>query len=81
MANQAWNPTTWVPYLPWIGVAYIINDAQSSLFKGPYKLLIMAAYLAIYTIASFWQGQVTKIVPNPYLVPLPFSVCHIVSAN
>jgi hypothetical protein len=70
MAYQALNPTTWVPYLPWIGVAYVIKDAQSSFFEGPYKLHATAVYLSIFSIASFWQSQVTKVVPEPYLVSL-----------
>lgn len=71
MASEALNPITWVPYLPWMGVAYIIKEAQSSLFEGPYKLLVSAVYLSIYLIASFWQSQVTRIVPEPYLVRPP----------
>ena len=71
MAYQALNPTTWVPYLPWVGVAYIIHDAQSSLLVGPYHILVKAAYLSIYAITYFWQRQVTDVVPEPYLVSLP----------
>jgi hypothetical protein len=71
MAYEALNPTTWVPYLPWLGVGYIIHDAQSSLLAAPYHLLVTAAYLFIYAVAYFWQRQVTLNVPDPYLVCLP----------
>ena len=73
MDYQALNLTTLVPYLPWIGIAYVIKDAQTSLFQAPYKLLAAAVYLSLYAIAAFWQSQVTNIVPEPYLVCLPFS--------
>jgi hypothetical protein len=74
MAYQALNPTAWVPYLPWVGVAYVVHDAQWPLLSGPYHLLVKAAYLSIYAITYFWQRRVTEIVPEPYLVSLlPFS--------
>jgi hypothetical protein len=79
MPFQALNPTMWVPYLPWIGVAYVIKDAQSTLFGGPYKLLAATFCISLYAIASLWQSQVTKIVPEPYLVCLP--CFHTFTAN
>lgn len=71
MAYEALNPTTWVPYLPWLGVGYIIHDAQSSLLVAPYHLLVTAAHLLVYAVAYIWQHQVTLNVPEPYLVSLP----------
>jgi alpha-1,2-glucosyltransferase len=80
MAPGVLHPTTWVPYLPWIGVAHIIKDAQAPLFKGPYKSLVAFVSLALYAIASIWQNQVTRIVPEPYLVRAR-SPSHIFKAN
>lgn len=43
-------------------------DALSTASESSNKLLLGSIYLAIYLLANFWQGQVTNIVPEPYLV-------------
>lgn len=68
MAYEALDPATWVPYLPWIGVGYILYDAHSTLHSGQYHFASTVAELVLYAIAFFWQSQVTEIVPRPYLV-------------
>jgi hypothetical protein len=42
-----------------------------SLVKGSFGFAFILVYLAIYYLASFWADQVTKIVPDPYLVCQP----------
>jgi len=42
-----------------------------SLIKGSFSFAFILVYLAIYYLASFWADQVTKIVPDPYLVCQP----------
>jgi len=65
-----YSPITWVPFLPWAGIAWITWDALSPNLLSSYQLLTVSVYLALYLIASFWHGQVTKLVPAPYLVRL-----------
>jgi hypothetical protein len=62
------SPVTWVPWIPWLGVGYVSWDALSAALESPSKKLVGFVYLAVYALASFWQGQVTKIAPEPYLV-------------
>jgi alpha-1,2-glucosyltransferase len=64
------SPVTWVPWIPWLGVGYVSWDALFSAFGGSSKVLVGSVYAAIYLLASFWQGQVTKIASEPYLVIL-----------
>lgn len=71
MGYETLDPTSWVPYLPWIGVAYIIYDAHSTLHLGSFSFASTVADLFLYAIAFFWQNQVTEIVPEPYLVCSP----------
>ena len=65
---STFSPVAIVPWIPWLGVGYICWDALSSAFDSSNKVLVGFVYAAIYILASFWQGQVTKIVPEPYLV-------------
>jgi alpha-1,2-glucosyltransferase len=39
-----------------------------SLINGSLNIAFVLVYLAIYYLASFWADQVTKVVPEPYLV-------------
>jgi hypothetical protein len=68
VAMSIFSPVNWVPWIPWLGVGYVSWDALSTAFGGTRKLLVGFVYLVIYLLASFWQGQVTIVVPEPYLV-------------
>lgn len=46
-----------------------------SLVNGSLNLAFLLVYLAVYYLASFWAGQVTQVVPGPYLV------CYILMIN
>lgn len=43
--------------------------------RGPHKIPFSAALIALFGLSQFWQSQVTKIVPEPYLVR-PFPTPH-----
>jgi hypothetical protein len=42
-----------------------------SFVNGSFNFAVLLVYLAIYYLSSFWASQVTKRVPDPYLVCLP----------
>ena len=65
---SVFSPVTWVPWIPWLGVGYVSWDALSTALKASNKLFVGSVYLVVYLITSFWQGQVTKVVSEPYLV-------------
>jgi len=45
-----------------------------ALVNGSFSFAFVLVYVAIYYLASFWASQVTKVVPDPYLVCQPFFV-------
>jgi alpha-1,2-glucosyltransferase len=57
-----------------VGGLAIVNSPLSpvrvfySLVNGSLNVAFILVYLATYYLASFWADQVTKIVPEPYLV-------------
>jgi hypothetical protein len=67
-----YDPVTWVPYLPWVIVAYIAHDAYSPKFYRGDNYFFSPNMLAltIYALTNIWSSKVWQIVPEPYLVSL-----------
>lgn len=66
-----YDPVTWVPYLPWLLVAYIVWDAWAPTFyrgDSHYFITPTAVVGIVYVLARNWTGlKISKIVPEPYL--------------
>jgi hypothetical protein len=52
--------------------AVIIGTLPYHFLRGPTKFIAPLGLLFVLACAKFWQSQVTKIVPEPYLVSSPF---------
>ncbi|KAF8851649.1 hypothetical protein BDZ45DRAFT_717315 [Acephala macrosclerotiorum] len=67
---MAEDAITWVEnILPWSLVGLAVWDSPFSpnaLFRSV-TIATRVVYLSLYLLASFWQRQVTEIVPDPYL--------------
>ena len=70
-----WSRQGVVQGLLWLLGSFIVLDTPLSPFRilshsriSSEKLNLLIAFLTLYALATFWAGQVTKIVPEPYLV-------------
>jgi hypothetical protein len=67
-----YDPVTWVPYLPWLFVAYLVWDAWGptySMGQNCYFIGLSMVVGAVYLMAKNWTIlKLGNVVPAPYLV-------------
>lgn len=72
-----YDPVTWVPYLPWLPIAYLVWDAWAATMEQNRYIIGPSMVIGtVYLMAKNWTIlKLGRTVPGPYLVcPSP---CHV----
>ncbi|TVY33336.1 Dol-P-Glc:Glc(2)Man(9)GlcNAc(2)-PP-Dol alpha-1,2-glucosyltransferase, partial [Lachnellula subtilissima] len=65
----------------WLPGILFLHDTPTQLLLGPSKLLALLSFFTLGALAKYWHGQVTSLVPEPYLdevfhVPQALAYCE-----